>query len=58
MENYNLMSNKELMDKYNEFIKQFENAQNELKENYTLMVHCSSEVNKIKEILNKRGTNI
>lgn len=58
MENYNLMSNKELLDKCNEFIKQFETAQNDLKENYALMVHCSTEVNQIKEILNKRGTKI
>lgn len=58
MEDFNLLSNKELIDKYKEYTKEFETAQEQLKENYSAMVHYSNEVIKIKEILNKRGTKI
>lgn len=58
MEDYNILSNKELLDKYNEFVQIFNEAQEALKENYATMMHYSIETNKIKEILNKRGTKI
>lgn len=58
MEDFNLLSNKELTEKYNSYVKEFELAQQQLKENYSIMVHCSNEAIKIKEILNKRGTKL
>lgn len=58
MEDYNIMSNKELTEKYQKLVEEFTEAQTQLKENYETMVHCSNESNKIKEILNKRGTKI
>lgn len=58
MEDYNIMSNNELTEKYKELVDKFAEAQTQLKENYETMIHCSNESNKIKEILNKRGTKI
>lgn len=58
MEDYNILSNKELTEKYQELVEEFTKAQTQLKENYETMVHCSNESIKIKDILNKRGAKI
>lgn len=53
--NYNILSNGELIEKRNELLRQFEESQQKLKENYLEMVKCSEEAIKIKEIITKRG---
>lgn len=57
-EDFNLMSNKELVEKYNICNEHFIEKQNLLKETYEEMIKISEQANIIKNIITKRGGEI